>query len=77
MAVSWLLGLLLSVGTAVAFPEYKAELPNIPTVNGSPWPGVGHLSRSGGGLRNQFGKVRSSSNCQLSFAHLALDAGHL
>jgi len=49
--------LLLAVAFATAYPEYREELPNIPAVNGHTWQGVGHNSPSGGGSRNQFGKV--------------------
>jgi hypothetical protein len=41
-----------------AYLRFKDELPAIPTVAGEPWPGVGHVSREGGGQRNAFGKVR-------------------
>ena len=54
-----LLGVLListTMRSTAAFPEYQDELPNLPTVDGSPWPGVGHLNRGGGGLRNPFGQ---------------------
>jgi len=54
--VGRLLGLLVCFSTVTAYSEYTTELPNVPSVNGSPWPGVGHVSRDGGGLRNQFGK---------------------
>lgn len=55
-----LFGLLYSV---TAFPEYKDELPAVPTVNGAAWPGVGHLARGGGGTQNAFGKVRAAAAC--------------
>jgi hypothetical protein len=47
----------LSARPADAHGEYRQELPNIPAVNGAPWPGVGHTHRSGGGQRNAFGRV--------------------
>jgi hypothetical protein len=56
---SLLVLLMCTALAAQAYPEYQQELPNIPTVNGTIWPGVGHFAREGGGRRNPFGQVRS------------------
>ena len=59
MAVARVL-LLLLLGAAVvsALRKYQDEIPNIPSVKGSAWNGVGHVNAAGGGDRNSFGKVR-------------------
>lgn len=51
--------LLLLAGALMvnAKPQFQEEIPNIPSVQGAPWPGVGHVARGGGGPRNAFGKV--------------------
>jgi hypothetical protein len=50
------------LSTVVPPHSYQEELPNIPNVAGSPWPGVGHIARQGGGARNAFGKVSASGS---------------
>jgi hypothetical protein len=61
-ASAWhhLVMMMLLMAGAFAYPEYRQELPGIPAVQGTPWQGVGHNSPSGGGSRNQFGKVSGS-----------------
>ena len=72
MAPSSRLVVLLLVSAVVAcvraHPRFQQEIPNIPTVGGSQWVGVGHYKREGGGQRNPFGLV----SCPAKAERLAL-----
>eukprot|EP00756_Hemistasia_phaeocysticola_P057101 Hpha_TRINITY_DN33731_c0_g1::TRINITY_DN33731_c0_g1_i1::g.25090::m.25090 len=68
-------GFVVCLACAVAGKQiYQDEIPNGKNVvvNGSPWPGVGHVATAGGGPRNQFGtdfetagKTWTTAFCQM------------